>query len=257
MLKALDRKIQIIKDYPINANDCIQVAEVIGSIENQKLKLLLEKNTQEEIITELKNLSILAEEKEKEKLKENEEFLLLIKEDLKRSAEREKAVLEKIKSEEIEEISIDIRNDATNKEIVLVEEIIKRDQEELESIKNDVILQIPIQAEKCIKKIFIVFGIFCCVIFFLLAHSIYKYWVFAEPLMYLLTFFPWIISYFIGVFFSKKISFSEIKKILILKKENNIKKTKMNYIVRAENLEKRIVENRAKIKSIRENMIYC
>jgi hypothetical protein len=257
MLKALDRKIQVIKDYPINAKDCIQIAEVIGSIENQKLKILLERNTQEEIINELMNLSKLAEEKEKEKQKEDEDFLFLIKEDLKRSADKEKAILEKIKNDEIEEISIDIRNDAINKEIILVEEIIKRDQEELESIKNDVILQIPIQAEKYIKKILFAFGILCCVIFVFSAHFIYKNWVFAEPVLYLLVFFPWIISYFVSVIFSKKVSFSEIKKVLILKRENNIKKTKMNYIVRTELLEKRIVENRAKIKSIRENMIYC
>lgn len=257
MLKELDGKIQVIKDYPINAKDCIQVAEVIGSIENQKLKLLLEKNTQEGIITELLNLSKLAKEKEMERQKEDEAFLLLIKEDLKRSAEREKAILEKIKSEEIEEISIDIRNDSANREIVLVEEIIKRDQEELESIKNDIILQIPVQAEKCVKRIVLTLGILCCMIFILSARFIYKNWNFAEPILYLLAFFPWIVSYFVSAFFSKKISFSEIKKVLILKKENHIKKIKMNYIVRAELLEKRILENRAKIKSIRENMIYC
>jgi hypothetical protein len=256
MLKALDRKIQVIKDYPINAKDCIQVAEVIGSIENQKLKLLLEKSNQEEIITELMHLSRLAGEKEKEKQKEDEEFLLLIKEDLKRSADKEKAIFEKIKSEEIEEISIDIRNDAANKEIVLIEEIIKRDQEELESIKNDIILQIPIQAEKYVKRIFYTFGIICCILFILSAYFIYKNWVFTEPVLYLMTFFPWIVSYFVNVIFSKRISFDGIKKVLILKKENNIKKIKMNYIVRVELLEKRIVENRKKIKSISENIIY-
>jgi hypothetical protein len=257
MLKALDRKIQMIKDYPINAKDCIQVAETIGSIENQKLKLLLEKSTQEEIITELMNLSKYAEEKEKERQKEDEEFLLLIKEDLKRSTDKEKAILEKIKSEEIEVMSIDIRNNSSNKEIALIEEIIKRDQEELESIKNDIIFQIPIQAEKYAKKIFFTIGIICCILFILTAHFIYKNWIFTEPALYLLTFFPWIISYFGSAIFLKKISFSEIKKIMILKKENKIKKIKMNYIVRAESLEKRIVENKAKIKSIRENMIFC
>jgi hypothetical protein len=257
MLKAIDRKIQIIKDYPINAKDCIQVAEVIGSIENQKLRLLLEKNTQGAIITELMNLSKLAEEKEKQKQKEDEKFLLLIKEDFKRSADKEKAILEKIKSDEIEEFSIEMRNDAANKEIMLVKEIIKRDQEEYVSIKNDVILQIPIQAEKFIKRIFLSFGILCCIIFILSASFIYKNWEFAEPVFYLTTFLPWIISYFVSVISSKKLSFSEIKKGMTLKKENKIKKIKMNYIARAEFLEKRLNENRAKIKSIRENMIYC
>jgi hypothetical protein len=256
MLKALDRKIQTIKDYPISAKDCIQVAEVIGSIENQKLKLLLEKNTQEEILAELMTLSKLAEEKENEKQKENEKFLLLIKEDLERSVNKEKAILEKVKREEIEEISIDIRNNAANTEILLIEEIIKRDQEELESLKNDVLLQIPIQAEKHIKRKFITFGILCCVIFILSASFIYKYWAQAEPLLYLLTFFPWIILYFTTAISSKKITFSNIKEVLIFKKENAIKKTKMNYIVRAELLEKRIDENKIKINSIRENMFY-
>jgi hypothetical protein len=255
MLKALDRKIQTIKDYPINAKDCIQVAEVIGSIENQKLKLLLEKNTQEEIITELMSLSKFAKEKEKEK--EDEEFLLLIKEDLKRSMDKEKEILEKIKNEEIEEMSIDVRNDNANKEIILIEEIIKRDQEELESLRNDVLLQIPIQAEKHIKRKFITFGVLCCVMFSLSAYFIYRYWACVEPVLYLLAFIPWIVFYFATIISSKKITLSDIKKALILKKENSIKKTKMNYIVRAELIEKRIAENRIKIKSIRENIIYC
>ena len=256
MLKALDRKIQIIKDYPINARDCIQVAEAIGSIENKKLKLLLEKNTQEEIIIELKHLSKIAEEKESEKQKESEDILTLIKDEMNRSIEREKAILEKINDEKIEAISIDVRNEAATKEIVLLEELAKRDREELESLRNDIILQIPIEAEKHVKNIYIVFGIFCCVIFISSVCFIYKYWQFAEPILFLIAFIPWIISYFTAIFFSKKISFFEIKKVLILLKENKLKKVKMNYLVRAELLEKRINENGKKIKTIRENIFY-
>jgi len=257
MLKALDKKIQIIKDYPINAKDCIQIAEVIGSIENKKLRLLLEKNTQEEIINELQHLSKLAEEKEIEKQKEYEDVLLLIKDEIKKSIEEEKSILEKINNEKIEAINIDVRNQAAAKEIELLEELIKRDQEELGSLKNDVILQIPIHAEKNIKKRLVIFGIICCVIFISFAYFVFKNWAFAEPVLYLLAFFPWIISYFYIALFSKKISFPKIKEVLIMKKENKIKMLKMNYIVRAELLEKRIVENEKKIKTIRENMVYC
>ena len=112
-------------------------------------------------------------------------------------------------------------------------------------------------AEKHIKQKLIGFGILCCVIFILSASFIYKYWTKTEPVLYLLAFIPWMILYFANVISSKKITFNSIKKVLILKKENNIKKTKMNYIVRAELLEKRIAENKIKIKSIRENIIYC
>jgi hypothetical protein len=257
MLKALDRKIQLIQDYPINAKDCIQIAEVIGSIENQRLKLIIEKNTQEETVRELKRLSAIAEEKEKEKEKEMEDILSIIKEDMQRSMERERKIIESIKNNELEAINIEARNEAANKEIELLEELIKRDQEELEPLTNDVILQIPAHAEKNIKIIFISLGIFCCIALLPLAFFIYKKWSFAEPILYLLTFIPWIITYFIGIIFSKKVSLGEIKKMLILKRENDMKKRKMNYIVRAELLEKRIMENKQKIKTIQDNMFFC
>jgi hypothetical protein len=256
MLKALDKKIQLIKDYPISAKDCIQIAEVIGSIENQKLKLLLEKNTQEEILTELRQLSSLAEEKEKAKEKETDEFLNILKEDMQRSIAKERAILQKIKNEEILSMNIEVRNESSNREIALLEDLIKRDQEELDTLANDIILQIPIHAIKIVKGILIGIGIVACFGFILIGGLIYKYWDFFEPLLYLLSFIPWIFLYFVGVAYSKKLSIFDIKKILISRIENNIQKKKMNYIVRSELLMKRINENGQKIKKIQESIIF-
>ena len=257
MLKALDRKIQAIKDYPVSAKDCIQVAEVIGSIENQQLKLLLEKNTQEDIINELTLLSKIAREREDEKHKQDEEFLKLVKDDMQRSVEKEKAILEKLKNLEIEEIAIEARNEALNKEIELLEEIVKRDNEELSSLKNDILLQVPIKAERFTKKLLLTFGFICSILFLFSAFFIKRYWSFAEPLLYLASFIPWIIAYFIGIFYSKKLSFTSIKNMITNNKENKLKKRYLSYFVKADKIEKRIINNENRINTIKKTFLYC
>ncbi|MCL2042611.1 MAG: hypothetical protein FWG89_00575 [Treponema sp.] len=254
MLKALDKKIQVINDYPISAKDCIQIAETIGSIDNQKLKLLLEKNTQTGIINELKNLSLIAEEKEKIKIKEEEDFFFLLKEDMQKSIERERSIIKKMKDIEIKEITIEAKNDAINREIILIEEIIKRDCDELMSINNNIISQIPIKSNKYVKKLFIFIGILSLVVLCFLSYIIYQNWEFSQPFLYLLSMIPIFLPYFLGIFRSKKLTISGIKKFIKNKKENKLKKENINYYLRSETIEKRILESQNKIKSIKDDI---
>jgi hypothetical protein len=120
MLKEIDRKVQIIKDYPINTKDCIQVAEVLGSLENQQLKAVLEATNQREILNKLHQLSITAERKAQLEKNDIEKLTAMAIDKLKKSYELEKIAIENTSQEKITRISLEVRNDSTNKEIEIL-----------------------------------------------------------------------------------------------------------------------------------------
>jgi hypothetical protein len=256
MLREIDKKVQAIKDYPINTRDCIQIAEVLGSIENQHLKTVIESRNQQEIIRKLHDLSVLAKKKALNEKNEKEIIAKLAMEKLQNSFEYEKRTLEKIKKEEMENASLESRNSILNTRISMLEEIIKRDTEELNSIKNNIILPIELKSKMIVKNILIISGVICILLFFYIAKLIFENWSNAEPILYLLGFIPLLISYFLTILTTKKFSVKTITEAFVTRLNNKQKKKNLYFLNKAFELEKRIVENEKDIEEIKRTLIY-
>jgi hypothetical protein len=256
MLKEIDKKLQVVRDFPINTKDCIQVAEALGSIDNQNLKIVLEASNQQEILKQLHKLSTVAVEKIQSEKEEKEFITKMAIDKLKKSFECEMTALEKIKQEQITTISIESRNEANSREIIILEELIRRDMEERESIHNNILQKIPIKAEKYVKRIMVILGILCSILFCGTAKIVFDKWNTAEPIIFLLSFVPWILCYFIVALTTKQLSIREIKDSFVTRITNKENKKNIFFINKSSELEKRIHENKNKIDQLKKCMIY-
>jgi hypothetical protein len=255
MLREIDKKLQAIKDFPINTRDCIQVAEVLGSIENQQLKLLAEAKTQQEIVSKLHQLSVIAEQKAQSEKLNRENITKMAIDNLKKSYEREKLTMEKIKKEEMEIIGIETRNEAASKEIVMLDELIKRDSDELEMI-NDIIVEHAAKAERKGKRILYGTGIICLLLICILAKIIFNHWDIAEPILYLLSLIPAFLFYFVAVSTTKHFSIKSIKEVLVTRIKNKESKKDIYFLNKVAELEKCISENKQKKEDIKQSLLY-
>jgi hypothetical protein len=255
MLREIDKKVQAIKDFPINTRDCIQVAEVLGSIENQQLKILVEAKTQQEIVNKLHQLSIIAEEKAQSEKLNRERFTEMAIDNLKKSYEREKIAIEKTRKEEMENISIESRNEANSKEILMLDELIKRDSDELEMI-NNIVTEHAKKAEKTSNRILYGCGIFCVLSICVMAKIIFNRWDIAEPILYLLSLIPSLLFYFVAVSTTRQFNIRSIKDALIARIRNKENKKDINLLTKASHLEKCISENKQKRENIKRSLLY-
>jgi hypothetical protein len=256
MLKAMDKKLQVIKDYPINTADCVKVAEVIGSLDNQQLKIFTEKKTQEEFIADLQHLSAIATKiEEDEKLKDNE-FVQAIQVRLAKSKEREVEAFKKLKDNEMQHFALESKNKSAEREIALIQEVIQRDEDEINSITREIIEPIQSIAEKSTKRIMITIGVIGIVLCIPISILTYKFWNQAEPLFFIISFAPLWISYFVvGVFF-KSLSLNTIRNFIVLRFANRARQKNMRFIDKVETLKKQVSVNTQRVETLKQSMIF-
>lgn len=256
MLKAMDKKVQIIKDYPINTRDCVKIAEVVASIDNQKLKALTEKTSQEEILAELHRLAEFAEKIEEEENIKKYEFMDLIKEKFEHSKERQISALERIKDSQIREIEQEDHNQLVLTKIDNFRDLKERDEDELSTVISEINSRVVTKAEYFFRVISILIGVVLVVGFFTIAGIIYLNWAIAEPLLYLLAFIPFALSYFFAAIYSQEIFLLKILSILKTRIKSHYQKRNMLLYSRKEKLVKRIENSSENIKRLSKEMLY-
>jgi hypothetical protein len=256
MLKAMDKTLDSLSEYPINTDDCLKIAANIACYDNTELKIITEKKHQREILDELHRASVIADERQKKQSEESSRLWELARLSLEESKRRELASVRILNAQEKDQMEIEKKNISLQHEIEGLEALLARDNESLTINYKDIDERIEIPTRRTTKGILVITSILNVCLFIPVSFIVLKNWSVLEPYIALVPFCLPLITYIVFALTYKEMKPNKIKEILNVSIHNRLETKNFRFLDRKRQLESRIAETEAKIGELKSKFIY-